>query len=84
MHRLEYRESPQGLSTGSPYGTIQAQSSRIFLLEMSMKHKVSTPDLDDVDEQDVKEEGIVFNPIDGPTRSRVGLEQTCNVLLPQR
>lgn len=84
IHRLEYRENSHQPGPGSPYRVTHAESSRIYILEMSMKHHVSTPELDDLDEQDVREEGIVFSPIDGPTRSRVGIEQSCNVLLPQR
>ena len=48
-----------------------------------MRQEVSSPELDDLDDQDQKEI-IAIVPSNGHTRCRFGLEQTIDVLLPDK
>jgi hypothetical protein len=58
--------------------------SEVFLLEVAMQHIINAPELDDLDEQDSREESISLHPIGGPTRCRVGMEESVDILMPDR
>ena len=49
-----------------------------------MEHSVASPELDDLDEQDVPAETILIKPLNGLTRCQVGVEESLNVMLPER
>jgi hypothetical protein len=58
--------------------------SDIFLVEVAMKHSVASPELDDLDGEDVPAETISMSPLEGPTRCQAGVEGSLDVLLPER
>jgi hypothetical protein len=58
--------------------------SDIFVLEVAMKHSVASPELDDLDEEDVPAEVISMHPLEGPARCQAGVEGSLDVLLPKR
>ncbi|KIM30522.1 hypothetical protein M408DRAFT_328092 [Serendipita vermifera MAFF 305830] len=81
VHRVVYRRRPD---TANKKDGDAAPPSEIFLLEVGMEHTAPVPELDDLDEQDVPAESILIKPLDGPTRCRVGVEESVNVALPER
>jgi len=58
--------------------------SEVFILEVAMEHIISSPELDDLDGEDVPAEAISIKPLEGPTRCQVGAEETVDLLLPER
>lgn len=83
VHRAIYRRKSDESNIVNRLDTKTAPSE-VFILEVAMQHIVNAPELDDLDEQDSREESISLHPIGGPTRCRVGIEETVDILMPDR
>lgn len=79
VHRaIYYGRTP----SDPPADRITIPRNNVFVLDVLMRQEVSSPELDDLDEQE--QEVIAIVPSNGPTRCRSGSEQTVDVLLPDR